>query len=104
MKNDGLGMELTLTVWDPAYLSEPHTEVWKFKKVPDGEVAFAGFDCDLQSARRHLLVERVIDNDTVSSSAHTQNSENSPRRYPFHLIFGVCVFAAGVAWFLRRRR
>lgn len=54
LADDGLSMQLELTVTDPDYLTAPYTEQWKFVKAPDFDGSLAGLDCDPESARRHL--------------------------------------------------
>jgi hypothetical protein len=57
LAEDGLSMDLALTIEDPVYLSEPYTEHWKFVKGPDFDGDLAKSDCDLESAGRHLEFE-----------------------------------------------
>lgn len=57
LADDGLSMVMELTVFDPAVLTEPYTEHWKFVKGPDYSGDLAGLDCDPESARRHLQFE-----------------------------------------------
>jgi hypothetical protein len=57
LAEDGLSMDLALTIEDPVYLSEPYTEYWKLVKGPDFDGDLAKQDCDLESAGRHLEFE-----------------------------------------------
>jgi hypothetical protein len=55
LSDDGLSMELSYTIEDPEYLTEPVTVTGRFLKGPNRE--FTEFGCDRKSASRHLSVE-----------------------------------------------
>ncbi len=55
LAEDGLAMELSYTIEDPIYLTEPVTATGRFLKGPNRE--FIEFGCDPEAASRHLTVE-----------------------------------------------
>lgn len=57
LADDGLSMALELSVEDPVYLTEPHTEEWKLVKGPAFDGDLGKLDCDIESAGRHLEFE-----------------------------------------------
>ncbi len=52
---DGYEMNVSITVEDPVYLTEPHTRTGGYTKVRDHE--FSSVPCDPETARRHLQFE-----------------------------------------------
>ncbi len=55
LTDDGLGMDVSYTITDPVYLTEPVTVEGRYRKVPDSPLT--PFECDQDTARRHLTAE-----------------------------------------------
>ena len=55
LSEDGFGMDVSITVEDPEYLSAPYTRQGGYNKVRDH--AFSDIPCDPDTARRHLQFE-----------------------------------------------
>ncbi len=52
LREDGLGMDISMTFNDPVFLTEPVTVNGTYRKVVD--VPFEPYECDLEVARRSL--------------------------------------------------
>ena len=55
LSEDGMAMEISYTIEDPEYLTEPVTVSGRYLKGPNRD--FVEFGCDPESASRHLSVE-----------------------------------------------
>lgn len=53
LDEDGFGMHMQLTQYDPEYLDGPAVMEWNYRKQKDYDFAYV--DCTLDSARRHLV-------------------------------------------------
>ena len=56
LTDDGLGMDVSYTLVDPEFLSEPVTVTGRYRKVPD--IPLEPYSCDRETARRHLNVNK----------------------------------------------
>ena len=55
LTNDGYGLRMELTQYDPEFLDGPAVMVWNYKKIRDYDFEYV--PCTLDSARRHLEEE-----------------------------------------------